>query len=136
MLFRSLPEPLYFYREFESFSLPHYLRAKLDLAALQWRVRSKFGGGAASWAALMQYVRAAVYLGGCAAGLEHYLIRRRSRPPDQAARDLLHSALPRILEHTASAFGASAVQGIAAAPPAQTAPQPAGNLLGDALAVE
>src|SRR5262249_37638206 len=34
--FANLPDTLYFYREFESFSLAKYARAKRSLAALQW----------------------------------------------------------------------------------------------------
>jgi glycosyltransferase involved in cell wall biosynthesis len=84
--FANLCEPLYYYREFSSFSIRKYVDAKCRVARLQWRRRADFGMIRTSRACVSQYIRIALNLVTYLTGLQYYMIRRRSRPIDDATR--------------------------------------------------
>ncbi|MGH9668640.1 MAG: glycosyltransferase family 2 protein [Terriglobales bacterium] len=84
--FANLPEPLYYYREFESFALGKYARAKASLVSFLWRRRREFGPGPAAAACLRHAACIPVYALAEITGLRRSLIQRRSRPLDPALR--------------------------------------------------
>src|SRR5258708_459981 len=86
--FANLPDPLYVYREFESYSLSKYLRAKLAIARLQWKQRRTFGVARTAGACAMQGVRMAVNIAVCPLGRSPWLVQRRSTPTDERAESL------------------------------------------------
>lgn len=78
--FANLSEPLYFYREFDSFTLGKYLRARRRLASFLWREgRARWGARKTAARCLGQYLRMGAYLAACGTGLRDQLLRRRSR---------------------------------------------------------
>jgi glycosyltransferase involved in cell wall biosynthesis len=87
--FANLDEPLYFYREFDSFSIRKYVDAKRQIARLQWRQRADFGLVRTSQACASQYVRIVLNLVTYLTGLQYYMIRRRSRPIDNTCTYVL-----------------------------------------------
>ena len=80
----NLPECLYFYREYDSFSLANYARSKLGQARAEFREASRYGvvNVLASSLALLSHV--VVYAIATAIGVESALLRRRSTalPPE------------------------------------------------------
>jgi glycosyltransferase involved in cell wall biosynthesis len=100
--FANLREPLYYYREFASFSIGKYVDGKLRIARLQWARRADFGLLRTSRDCLGQYLRIAVYILADLAGFKDHLIRRRSKPIDDdtrahvlaATEETLNLALP------------------------------------------
>jgi glycosyltransferase involved in cell wall biosynthesis len=84
--FANLHEPLYYYREFASFSISKYVDAKRRMARLQWRQRADFGLLHTARVCLAQYIRILVNLFAYAGGLQHHMIRRRSKPIDDDTR--------------------------------------------------
>lgn len=95
--FANLPEPLYFYREYDSFALSKYLRAKSRRASFLWACsESRFGFLERLHAVGRQYSRMAVYTAATMFGLTDLLLRRRSMPldlPGQEFSPVLQSIL-------------------------------------------
>jgi glycosyltransferase involved in cell wall biosynthesis len=80
--FANLYDPIYYYREFSSFSIRKYINAKRHIARLQWRQRAGFGLVWTLHACASQYVRIVLNLCAYFIGLKNYMIRRRSKPID------------------------------------------------------
>ena len=95
--FANLCEPLYYYREFASFSIRKYIDAKCRMARLQWRRRADFRLLRTSRVCLSQYVRILLNLFAYAGGLQSHMIRRRSKPIDQDTRAHVLAATEKIL---------------------------------------
>jgi glycosyltransferase involved in cell wall biosynthesis len=102
--FANLRAPLYFYREFHSYRLRAYLRAKARITMLQWQRRADFGSRRVIAATLMNGMRAAFNCGACALGLQDNLVRRRSGPVTEEARLLVAEALPIVQRHANALF--------------------------------
>ena len=77
--FANLREPLYFYREFQTFSLRKYLFRKTDYVRTVWRHRCPYGTLRTSAACAGHILRIPVYALCTALRLQDYLIRARSR---------------------------------------------------------
>lgn len=84
--FANLREPLYYYREFESFGLGKYVRAKASLVSFLWRRRREFGGGKTAAACLRHAACIPAYALAEVTGLRRRLIQRRSQPLDPTLR--------------------------------------------------
>lgn len=97
--FGNLALPLYYYREFDSFSLPQYIQAKLWIAKLQWQSRESAGLVPAVWTSMLQCARAATYMAAYPLGLCDWIISRRSEPLDGVSTSLFYKALPSIFEY-------------------------------------
>jgi glycosyltransferase involved in cell wall biosynthesis len=95
--FANLREPLYYYREFASFSLGKYVDGKLRIARLQWDRRADFGLLPTSRNCLGQFLRIILYMVADLAGFKDYLIRRRSKPIDSDTRTHVLAATEEIL---------------------------------------
>jgi glycosyltransferase involved in cell wall biosynthesis len=95
--FANLCEPLYYYREFASFSIRKYIDAKCRMARLQWRRRADFGPRHTSRVCLSQYIRVLLNLFAYAGGLQHRMIRRRSKPIDSDTRARVLAATEKTL---------------------------------------
>ena len=117
--FANLPEPLYYYREFESFALEKYARAKASLVSFLWRRRREFGRGRTAAACLRHAACITLYGFAEISGLRRSLIQRRSRPVDpalragfeQACETIRATALPRAVASPAgSVEGESSLQ--------------------------
>lgn len=101
--FANITEPLYFYREVESYSLAKYVKAKINAARFLWRyARPYYGLAEALLAMLAQYARAAIYRVAGLLGMDRYLLRTRNQPLGpgllelaQAVQQVLATALPR-----------------------------------------
>ena len=77
--FANLAQPLYFYREFDSFSLPKYLQSKLAMTRLQWDSRCQFGFRRTALTCATNLAASAVYLLAGAFGFTNSMIARRSQ---------------------------------------------------------
>ena len=87
--FANIPEPLYFYREADSYSVVRYIKAKRHAVHFLWRcARPRFGLAVTVFAAGAQYARAGIYRLAAAVGVDHYLLRARNRPMDARALTL------------------------------------------------
>ncbi len=93
--FSNLPEPLYFYREEQAYSLRAYLHDKAELARLLRRQRATYGL-MADVAAAKQWLRIAAYaVAGCV-GADRLLVQRRGSAPAAAEVKLFQEGLARI----------------------------------------
>lgn len=104
--FANLAAPLYFYREFASYSLLQYLRAKRQLAMLRWTRRADFGHLPVLLTGVTEALRCLYHLGACALDARDHLVRRRSRALTAAAATLFAEAWPSIFEQTSALFPA------------------------------
>jgi glycosyltransferase involved in cell wall biosynthesis len=84
--FANLREPLYFYREFGSFSIGKYIEAKSWMARLGWHQRADFGLLRTASVCLSQYLRIVFALLAHLTGLQHHMIGYRSKSIDEDAR--------------------------------------------------
>ena len=84
--FANLPEPLYYCREFESFALGKYGRAKASLVSFLWRRGREFGRAKTVAACLRHAACIPAYALAEITGLRRSLIQRRSRPLDPRLR--------------------------------------------------
>jgi len=107
--FANLVEPLYFYRQFSSFSLQREIAARLTISSLQWKRRARFGWIAAASACMAEYARCGVIATACTLGRKDWLFRRRSLPIDAKTAALYSSALPKIIHSATELFGKEAV---------------------------
>jgi len=95
--FANLCEPLYYYREFGSFSIRKYIVAKCWMVQLLWRDRADFGVLRTSRVCLSQYLRIALNLLAYMGCLQHHVIRCRSKPIDDHTRMHVGAATERTL---------------------------------------
>ena len=115
--FANLGDPLYYYREFASFSIGKYIDAKCRMARLQWRQRADFGVLRTACVCLSQYIRILLNLLAYVNGQQHHMIRRRSKSIGDETRahvvateeKIFATALP-LKRTAASAFEQSFVQ--------------------------
>jgi glycosyltransferase involved in cell wall biosynthesis len=91
--FANLAEPLYFYREFDSFSLSKYLRSKLTATRLLWSQRREHGFRKTGHRCATNLAAATAYLFAGGMGVTEKLIARRSQPIDQDERREFTTAL-------------------------------------------
>lgn len=75
--FANLPEPYYFYREVQAYSLSGYARDKAELARFLWGQRRQFGPAAAAATVLGQWARIGAYALARLVSLDRVLVRRR-----------------------------------------------------------
>ncbi len=95
--FANLPEPLYFYRELDSFSVPKYLRRQLRASAFSWRHgRDRFGTASTAWECGKRFARACLYASAGALGMAELLVKRRYAPIDAASAEQLRSTIEQI----------------------------------------
>ena len=95
--FSNLAEPLYFYRELDSFTLPKYLDKKRAFASHLWARRRQFGIWHTATECIRQYAHMMLYLGAAALGATDRLLLNRNQPlPEDAAKSVLE-ALHRVL---------------------------------------
>jgi glycosyltransferase involved in cell wall biosynthesis len=95
--FANLPDALYFYREFESFSLAKYARAKRSLASLQLRWAQQRGRPLAGILPALRHHRdLGVFSIAVATGLAERLIARRNTPVPAHVADDYRAAVRRI----------------------------------------
>lgn len=94
--FANLPEPLYYYREFESFRLGKYTRAKASLVSFLWKRRREFGSGRTAAACLRHAACIPAYALAELTGLRGRLLQRRSRPLEPALRAQFEQAWEKI----------------------------------------
>jgi glycosyltransferase involved in cell wall biosynthesis len=94
--FANLPEPLYFYREFDSFRLRKYVRAQAGATRMQWAIRRQFGSVKAALACVRNFTAVAAYSSASAVGLADRLIARRSRHAGSDAQKEFDAALKAI----------------------------------------
>ncbi|MFB3813288.1 MAG: glycosyltransferase family 2 protein [Terriglobales bacterium] len=84
--FANLAEPLYFYREYDSYSLRKYLAAKRNTIEVLWRAHHLgFRRHRVAAAIFAQFARMAVYSAASPFGLDRTLLQRRSAPADSVA---------------------------------------------------
>jgi hypothetical protein len=96
--FANLPEPLYFYREFESFLLSRYLQRKRDLARFIWRrARAEFGTFMTTLECVRQYAHIGAYALAGMFGITSLLLGRRNRSLDESARSEFREVIQRVL---------------------------------------
>ena len=93
--FANLPDLLYYYCEYASFSLPKYLRSRAHVASLAWRVHDH-GRLCAAADIAGHFARGGVYLAASALGMQDRLIARRSAPLTDAQYKECVSAVERI----------------------------------------
>jgi glycosyltransferase involved in cell wall biosynthesis len=93
--FANLPDLLYYYREYASFSLAKYLRNRVHVAGVAWRER-QHGVLPALLDVSAHWARGAAYVGATAVGLRDHLIARRSAPLTEAQREECVAAVARI----------------------------------------
>jgi hypothetical protein len=76
--FANLPEPLYFYREFDSFRLRKYLRGQAGLSRMQWALQKEFGVVNTALACVRNRAAMAAYSAASVFGVTERLIAKRS----------------------------------------------------------
>jgi len=94
--FANLPELLYYYCEYSSFSLPKYLRNKMHVAAFSWRDRES-GMLRAGMNLAGHLARAGAYTLASAVGLQDKLIARRSTPLTREQYEECLAAIAQVL---------------------------------------
>ena len=93
--FANLPDLLYYYREYSSFSLPKYVLNRARSAGLAWHVRDRgMARAAADIAGHM--ARAGLYVIATGLGLRDQLIARRSEPLSLEQQEGYRAALARV----------------------------------------
>ena len=96
--FSNLGRPLYFYREFDSFSLSKYLKSKLAMTRLQWGSRRQFGFRRTVLTCAINLAASAVYLLAGAFGFTNRMIASRSQAMGEDTRQEFMRALEQIRE--------------------------------------
>ena len=95
--FANIPEPLYFYRELDSFTVPKYLRRQLRSSYFSWRHgRGHFGRARTAWHCGKRFARGLVYASAGMFGIAGLLVKRRYVPVDPVSAQQLHSAVEQI----------------------------------------
>ncbi len=107
--FSNLSAPLYFYREFDSFSLPKYVNSKARITSLQWALRSQFGIRNTAKACARNALAAAVYSTATICGLTDRLIARRSNPASEEMQREFQQSLQQIRAQSVRSTGSSEI---------------------------
>ena len=95
--FTNLTEPLYFYRELASSTVPKYLRRQLRAGLFSWRHRrDQFGMARTAWECGKRFGRGFIFAGAGMVGMAEQLVRRRYEPIDAASAEQLRSTIQRI----------------------------------------
>jgi glycosyltransferase involved in cell wall biosynthesis len=90
--FANLADFLYFYREFDSFTLRKYLRKKSDFAARLWSKGRQFGTAKTFVECGRQYAHMALYTGAALVGQTDRLLLRRNVPLEEAEIEYARNA--------------------------------------------
>ncbi len=112
--FANLAEALYYYREYESFGLAKYARAKSNLVRFLWQRRGEFGTGRTAAVCLRHAACIPAYALAEVTGLRRALLRRRSLKVEPALRAEFEQAWEKIratLLPRAGATEAKSVEG-------------------------
>jgi glycosyltransferase involved in cell wall biosynthesis len=110
--FANLPEPLYFYRELDSFTVSKYLARQLRGSCFSWQHRHLFGTSRTAWQCTKRFGRGLVYASAGMLGIAGLLVRRRYVPVDAISATQFCSTIDQIRS------------GILRVCPAATEPQP------------
>lgn len=94
--FANLPEPLYFYREFDSFRIRKYLRGQMGATRMQWAMRKEFGTFNAALACARNVAAITAYSAAAVFGLTDRLIAKRSEPTGSDVQSEFDDALKRM----------------------------------------
>ncbi len=95
--FANLTEPLYFYRELDSSTVPKYLRRQLRAGLFSWRHgRDQFGMTRTAWECGKRFGRGFIFAGAGMVGMAEQLVRRRYEPIDAASAEQLRSTIQQI----------------------------------------
>ena len=94
--FANLQEPLYFYREMDSFTVPKYLRRQLRSSYFSWQHRRRFGRSRTVWQCSKRFGRGLLYASAGMFGTARLLVRRRYVPVDQVSAKQLHNTIEEI----------------------------------------
>lgn len=94
--FANLPDPLYFYREMESFSAAKHAHACANFISVLWRWRGHFGWVRTLGAITREVASAGLYAAASRTGLAPSLLRRRNTRVDRIAQERFQSAMTRI----------------------------------------
>lgn len=95
--FANLMEPLYFYRELDSFTVSKYLRRQLRSSSFSWRHgRHQFGATRTAWECGKRLRNACVYAGAGVLGMAERLVKRRYAPLDVAFAEDVRSTIQQI----------------------------------------
>src|SRR5215469_202627 len=94
--FANLREPLYFYREMDSFTVSKYLRRQVRSSYFSWQHRRRFGRSRTAWQCAKRVGRGLLYAGAGMLGTARLLVKRRYVPADAASANQLHSTIEQI----------------------------------------
>jgi len=95
--FANLTEPLYFYRELDSSTVPKYLRRQLRAGLFSWRHgRDQFGMTRTAWECGKRFGRGFIFAGAGMLGMCEKLVSRRYEPIDAASAEQLRSTVQQI----------------------------------------
>jgi len=95
--FANLPEPLYFYRELDSFTISKYLRRQLRSSFFSWKHgRGQFGRTRTAWHCGKRFGRGLLYASAGIFGIAGVLVRRRYVPVDAVSAQQLRSTIEQI----------------------------------------
>ena len=95
--FANLPEPLYFYRELDSFRVSKYLRRQLRCTHFCWKhIRPPFGRSRTAWYCSKRYGRALLYAIAGIFGAAGQLVKRRYVPIDELSAKQIGITIERI----------------------------------------
>jgi glycosyltransferase involved in cell wall biosynthesis len=95
--FANLMEPLYFYRELDSFTVCKYLRRQLRSSSFSWRHgRNQFGTTRTAWECGKHFGHALVYAGAGALGMADRLVKRRYARCDAASAEQARNTIQQI----------------------------------------
>ena len=87
--FANLTECLYFYREYDSFTMGKYARSKVNQSAAEIRQGGDYGVPAVAWSALRHLSHVAMYAAASAVSMQDLLIAARSLAlPDELSAQL------------------------------------------------
>jgi len=95
--FANVPEPLYFYRELDSFTVSKYLRRQLRSSYFSWQHgRGQFGSARTAWYCGKRFGRGLVYASAGVFGIAGLLVKRRYVPVDAVSAEQLRSIIKQI----------------------------------------
>ncbi len=95
--FANLLEPLYFYRELDSFTVSKYLRRQLRNSFFCWRNgRAQFGAARTARECGKRFGHACLYASAGLLGQTELLVKRRYTPLDAASAQVIRGAIQQI----------------------------------------
>jgi glycosyltransferase involved in cell wall biosynthesis len=95
--FANVPEPLYFYRELDSFTVPKYLRRQLRSSCFSWwHGRGQFGTARTAWYCGKRFGRSLIYASAGVCGITDLLVKRRYLPIDTVSAEQLRNTIEHI----------------------------------------